>query len=42
VARITLPAGFELLWAGERHVVGQTTDDLGVRRIEVRSLNRAH
>jgi hypothetical protein len=41
VARVTLPRGFELLWIGERHVVGRSADDLGVQRIEVYGLDRS-
>lgn len=41
VARVTLPPAFELLWVGERHVVGRTTDELGVQRVEVRGLTRS-
>lgn len=38
VARVMMPAGFDLLWVGEDEVIGRTRDELGVQRVEVRGL----
>jgi hypothetical protein len=41
LARVIMPSGFDLLWIGEDEVLGRTTDEMGVHRVEVRALRRS-